>query len=198
MAQDNKLLGTFVLDGIAPAPRGIPQIEVTFDIDANGIVHVSAQDKGTGKEQHITVTASSNMSKEEIDKAVKEAEQFAEQDKKQKEKAELHNSAEQASYMAEKTLKDMGDKLTADEKSGIETAKKALDEVKGTDNLDDIKKKMEELQQAVFKGTERIYKEMAAQAQAQQAQQGGQQPGNNAGGQTGNNGGTYEADFKKD
>lgn len=141
------------------------------------------------------------MSKEEIDKAVKEAEQFAEQDKKQKEKAELHNSAEQASYMAEKTLKDMDDKLTADEKTGIETAKKALDEVKGTDNLDDIKKKMEELQQAMFKGTERIYKEMAAQAQAQQAQQaqqGGQQPGNNAGGQNGNNGGTYEADFKKD
>lgn len=196
MANDNKLLGTFVLDGIAPAPRGIPQIEVTFDIDANGIVHVSATDKGTGKEQHITVTASSNMSKEDIEKAVKEAEQFAEQDKKLREKAEVHNSAEQAIYMADKTLKDMGEKLTADEKSGIETAKKDLEAVKTADDVEDIKKKMEALQQAIYKGTERIYKEMAQQAQAQQAAQGQADQANN--GQDSNNGGTYEADFKKD
>lgn len=202
MANDNKLLGTFVLDGIAPAPRGIPQIEVTFDIDANGIVHVSATDKGTGKEQHITVTASSNMSKEDIEKAVKEAEQFAEQDKKMREKAEVHNSAEQAVYMAEKTLKDMGEKLTADEKSGIESAKKDLEAVKTSEDVEDIKKKMEALQQAIYKGTERIYKEMAQQAQAQQA---AQSQGNSTQGQAnsntenqGNNGGTYEADFKKD
>lgn len=204
MAQDNKLLGTFVLDGIAPAPRGIPQIEVTFDIDANGIVHVSATDKGTGKEQHITVTASSNMSKEDIEKAVKEAEQFAEQDKKARDKAEVHNSAEQACYMAEKTLKDMGEKLTADEKSGIEAAKKDLEAVKTSEDLEDIKKKMEALQQAIYKGTERVYKEMAQQAQQAQANQQTQQGANGANGQAGtgnngaNNGGTYEADFKKD
>ncbi|MBQ5322002.1 MAG: molecular chaperone DnaK, partial [Oscillospiraceae bacterium] len=120
MARDNKSLGMFHLDGIMPAPRGIPQIEVTFDIDANGIVHVSAKDLGTGKEQHITITSSTNMSKEDIEKAVKEAEQFAEQDKKHREEIDTRNAADQMVYQSEKTIKDLGDKLSADDKSGLE------------------------------------------------------------------------------
>ena len=115
--RDNKTLGRFTLSGIAPAPRGIPQIEVTFDIDANGIVNVSAKDKGTGKEANITITASTNLSDDEIDKAVKEAEKFAEEDKKRKEEIEVKNNAEQIIYQTEKTLKDLGDKVSAEDKT---------------------------------------------------------------------------------
>jgi hypothetical protein len=119
MAKDNKTLGRFSLDGIAPAPRGVPQIEVTFDIDANGIVNVSAKDLGTNKEQHVTITASTNMSKEEIDKAVKDAEKFAEEDKKAREAVEARNGAEQLCFQIEKSLEEVGDKLTEDEKKVV-------------------------------------------------------------------------------
>lgn len=164
--RDNKQLGMFRLDGIAPAPRGIPQIEVTFDIDANGIVHVSAKDLGTGKAQNITITSSTNMSDEEIDKAVKEAEKFAAEDKKKKEEVEIRNNADQLVYQSEKILSESKDKLTDDETSSIKPKIDALKEaLKGT-NIDDIKKKQEELQQAVYSVSEKIYK----QAQEQQAQ----------------------------
>ncbi|MBR5942896.1 MAG: molecular chaperone DnaK [Clostridia bacterium] len=173
MAAYNKSLGRFHLDGIAPAPRGIPQIEVTFDIDANGIVNVSAQDKGTGKEQQITITASSNMSKDDIDKAVKEAEKFAEEDKKNKEAAETRNSADQSVYQIEKSLNDFGDKVTEDEKKAVNAElEKTREALKGTDN-DAIKAAEEALQKEFYKVAERIYKEEAAKAQAEQQQQQG-------------------------
>ncbi len=174
MASDNKTLGMFRLDGIAPAPRGIPQIEVTFDIDANGIVHVSAKDLGTGKEQNVTITSSTNMSKEDIDKAVKEAEQYASEDKKRREAIDIKNTADQTVYQTEKTMADLGDKLSADEKSDLETKLNALkDAVKG-DNTDDIKAKMEELQKRFYEVSTRIYQE--AQTQAQNAQGGAEEP----------------------
>ena len=183
-AKDNKTLGVFHLDGIAPAPRGIPQIEVTFDIDANGIVHVSAKDLGTGKEQSITITSNTNMSKEDIERAVKEAEQYADEDKKRKEDVDLRNGADQLIYTTEKTIADFGDKLTDDEKAnitkGIEDLKEAL---KGTDS-EAIKAKQEELQKAVYAVSEKIYKEAAAQQQ--QANPDAAQADPNV----------YEADFK--
>ena len=169
-ARDNKTLGVFHLDGIAPAPRGIPQIEVTFDIDANGIVHVSAKDLGTGTENDITITSSTNMSKDDIDKAVKEAEAYAAEDKKRREEVDLRNGADQMVYTTEKTISEMGDKLSEDEKKGLEDAKEALKEaLKGTD-LDAIKAKQEELQKQVYAVSEKLYK---AAAEAQQQAQGG-------------------------
>ncbi len=178
-AKDNKSLGMFRLDGIAPAPRGVPQIEVTFDIDANGIVHVSAKDLGTGKEQNITITSSTNMSKEDIDKAVKESEAFAAEDKKRREEMDTRNNADNAAYQAEKLVNDMGDKLSEDEKKDIKSKADALKEaLKGTD-MDAIKSKEEELQKAVFAVSEKIYQQAAAAQQAQQAAQGGQ-PGSEA------------------
>ena len=146
MAKDNKTLGMFRLDGIAPAMRGTPQIEVTFDIDANGIVHVSAKDLGTGKEQHITITSSTSMSKEDIDKAVKEAEQYAEADKKQREEVDIRNGADQMIFQTEKTLKDLDGKIDAADKSELETKLNALKEAVKGSNLDDIKAKQEDLQ----------------------------------------------------
>ncbi len=167
-AKDNKSIGTFRLDGIAPAPRGIPQIEVTFDIDANGIVNVSAKDLGTGKEQHISITASTNMSKDDIDKAVKEAEAFAEEDKKRKEEVELRNSADQMVYQTEKSMNEFGDKVTQAEKDSVNPKVEALKEaLKGTDN-EAIKKAQEELQTAFYAVAERVYKEQGAAAQAAQ------------------------------
>ncbi|MGI6270140.1 MAG: molecular chaperone DnaK [Candidatus Howiella sp.] len=166
-ARDNKSLGVFHLDGIAPAPRGIPQIEVTFDIDANGIVHVSAKDLGTGKEQSITITASTNMSKEDIDKAVKDAEQYAAEDKKRREEVDLRNNADQMIYQTEKTLTDLGDKISAEEKADVQSAVDALKEaMKGEDN-DKIKSAKEELEKKLYAISEKVYQ--AAQ-QAQQAQ----------------------------
>lgn len=190
-AKDNKTLGVFHLDGIAPAPRGIPQIEVTFDIDANGIVNVAAKDLGTGKEQKITITSSTNMSKEDIDKAVKEAEAYAAEDKKRKEDVDTRNSADQLVYTTEKAMSEMGDKITEDEKKDITAAAAALKEaLKGTD-LEAIKAKQDELQKKFYAVSERVYKEAAA---AQQAAQGGAQ----AGPQDANGGAdnVYEADFK--
>ncbi len=166
MARDNKSLGNFKLTGIMPAPRGVPQIEVTFDIDANGIVHVSAKDLGTGNEQNITITASTNLSDEEIDKAVKEAEMFAEEDKKRKEEIETRNNAENMVYQCEKTLGELGDKISEDEKKGIEDEIAKVKEVlKGTDT-DAIKNATDELMKKFGEVSQKIY------AQAAQAQQG--------------------------
>ena len=177
-ARDNKTLGVFKLDGIAPAPRGIPQIEVTFDIDANGIVNVSAKDLGTGKEQSITITASTNMSKDDIDKAVKEAEQYAAEDKKRREEVDLRNSADQMVYTTEKTISEMGDKITEDEKKGLEDAKEALKEALKGGDLEAIKAKQEELQKQVYAVSEKLYKAAAeAQAAAQQGGEAGEQAG---------------------
>ena len=159
MAADNKTLGRFTLSGIAPAPRGIPQIEVTFDIDANGIVKVSATDKATGKEANITITASTNLSDAEIDKAVKEAEQFAEEDKKRKEAIEVKNNAEQIVYQTEKTLNELGDKVSAEEKSEIEAKIEEVKKVKDGDDIEAIKKAMEDLTQAFYKVSEKLYQQ---------------------------------------
>ena len=159
MAADNKTLGRFTLSGIAPAPRGIPQIEVAFDIDANGIVKVSATDKATGKEANITITASTNLSDAEIDKAVKEAEQFAEEDKKRKEAIEVKNNAEQTVYQTEKTLNELGDKVSAEEKSEIEAKIEEVKKVKDGDDIEAIKKAMEDLTQDFYKVSEKLYQQ---------------------------------------
>ncbi|MBR2743133.1 MAG: molecular chaperone DnaK [Clostridia bacterium] len=157
MAQFNKTLGRFVLDGIPPAPRGVPQIEVTFDIDANGIVHVSAKDLGTGKEQRITIQSNTNMSDAEIDKAVKEAEMFAEEDKKRKEEIDIRNSADQMVYQSEKTLKDVDDKLDAAEKAKVQSAiDNVKEKLKGTDSAA-IKTATDELSKAFFEVSQKIY-----------------------------------------
>ncbi|MBQ9979621.1 MAG: Hsp70 family protein, partial [Oscillospiraceae bacterium] len=164
MAAYNKSLGRFHLDGIAPARRGVPQIEVTFDIDANGIVNVSAKDLGTGKEQHITITSSSNMSKEDIEKAVKEAEQFAAEDAKRKDEVDARNHADQAVYQAEQTLSEVGDKIDAADKAEVETAIQNLkDALTGTD-VDNIKAKTEQLTQAFYKISEKLYQQQGGQA----------------------------------
>ncbi|MCR4890500.1 MAG: molecular chaperone DnaK [Ruminococcus sp.] len=158
-AKDNKQLGTFRLDGIAPAPRGIPQIEVTFDIDQNGIVHVSAKDLGTGKEQNITITSSTNMSKDDIDKAVKEAEQYAADDKKRREQVDTKNEAENLVFQCEKALTDFGDKVSADEKSNIESKTAALKSAIAADNFDEIKTLKEELQKAFYDLSAKVYQQ---------------------------------------
>ena len=164
-ARDNKQLGLFKLDGIAPAPRGVPQIEVTFDIDANGIVNVSAKDLGTGKEQHITISSSSNMSKEDIDKAVKDAEKYAEEDKKRREDVDEKNAAEQMVYAAEKLLKDSGDKIDSSDKTEIESKINAVKEASKGNDVSDIKAKAEELQKAVYAASEKLYRANASQGQ---------------------------------
>ena len=183
MAAYNKTLGKFHLDGIAPAPRGIPQIEVTFNIDANGIVNVSAKDLGTGKEQTITITASSNLSQEDIDKAVKEAEQFAAEDKARKDEVDTHNNADQLIYQTEKTLADLGDKIDAADKAGVESALNDLKEKnKGTD-IEAIKAATDAVQKAFYAISEKLY---------QQQPQGGQAPGAGVG-----DDGTIDADFEE-
>ena len=193
-AKDNKSIGTFRLDGIAPAPRGIPQIEVTFDIDANGIVNVSAKDLGTGKEQHISITASTNMSKDDIDKAVKEAEAFAAEDKKKKEEVEARNAADQMVYQTEKSMNEFGDKVTQADKDSVNPKLDAIKEaLKGTD-VEAIKKAQEELQTAFYAVAERIYKEQGAAAQqAGAAQTDVQGEGTNAAGGSDDN--VVDADY---
>ena len=163
-AKDNKTLGMFHLDGILPARRGVPQIEVTFDIDANGIVHVSAKDLGTGKQQEISITASSNMSKDDIDKAVKEAEQFAEEDKKKRESVDLRNNADQMVYQTEKLISEDGDKFSADDKSALQTKVDSLKEALKGDNEDAIKSAQEDLQNKFYEVSQKLY-EAAQQAQ---------------------------------
>ena len=190
-ARDNKQLGLFKLDGIAPAPRGIPQIEVTFDIDANGIVNVSAKDLGTGKEQHITISSSSNMSKEDIDKAVKAAEQFAEEDKKRREEVETKNNAENLCYQAEKLVNESGDKLEEADKTEVNNKVAALKTTMQNGAVEEIKSGMDELQKAIYAVSEKLYKASAPQQGEQAApganpQQGGQNP----------NGDVYDADYK--
>ena len=188
MAAANKSLGRFHLDGIAPARRGVPQIEVTFDIDANGIVNVSAKDLGTGQEQHITITSSSNMSKDDIEKAVKEAEQYAAEDKKLKEEVETRNQADQMVYQSEKTLAEMGDKIPEGDKNQVQAAIDKLKEaLKGTDTAA-IKANTEALQQAFYGVSEKLYQQANPQGAAQQ-------PGPDAGAQ-GGEGQYYDADYK--
>ena len=167
MAADNKTLGRFTLSGIAPAPRGIPQIEVTFDIDANGIVKVSAMDKGTGKEANITITASTNLSDEEVDRAVKEAERFAEEDKKRKESIETKNNADQLTYQTEKQLEELGDKISADDKAKITAKLDALKAVKDGEDLEAIKKATEELTQEFYAISSKMYADAQGAAGAQ-------------------------------
>ena len=168
MASGNTTLGMFALDGIAPAPRGVPQIEVTFDIDANGIVNVSATDKGTGKEQHITITSSTNMSKEDIEKAVNEAAKFAEEDKRAKEAVEIKNNAEHMIFQCEKTLGELGDKIDAGEKASVQAAIDKLKETVKGGNTDAIKADTEALQQAFYAVSEKLYKQAGADAQGAQ------------------------------
>ena len=189
MAAANKSLGRFHLDGIAPARRGVPQIEVTFDIDANGIVNVSAKDLGTGTEQHITITSSSNMSKENIEKAVKEAEQYAAEDAKIKEKVEVRNQADQMVYQAEKTLNEVGDKVPESEKAPIKAGVEKLKETLKGEDTDAIKAATEELTQLFYKMSEKLYQQQAPQGDPNM---GGQQPGGDP------NGGQqyYDADYK--
>ena len=189
MAAANKSLGRFHLDGIAPARRGVPQIEVTFDIDANGIVNVSAKDLGTGTEQHITITSSSNMSKEDIEKAVKEAEQYAAEDAKIKEKVEVRNQADQMVYQAEKTLNEVGDKVPESEKEPIKAGIEKLKETLKGEDTDAIKAATEELTQAFYKMSEKLYQQQAPQGDPNM---GGQQSGGDP------NGGQqyYDADYK--
>ena len=163
MAAYNKTLGRFQLGGIAPAPRGVPQIEVTFDIDANGIVKVSAKDLGTGKEQQISITASTNLSQEDIDKAVREAEQFAAEDKARKEEVDTHNTADQVIYQTEKTLGELGDKITAEEKSSIQSAVDNLKEVNKGNDVQAIKDATDAVQKAFYAVSEKLYKNAAPQ-----------------------------------
>ena len=196
MAKDNKTLGMFRLDGIAPAMRGTPQIEVTFDIDANGIVHVSAKDLGTGKEQHITITSSTSMSKEDIDKAVKDAEQYAEEDKKQREEVDIRNGADQMIFQTEKTLKDLEGKVDAADKSELETKLNALKEAVKGSNLDDIKAKQEDLQKKFYDVSAKLYQNANPQAGQPGPDMGAANNGAaNEGNQ--NNDGFVDADFKE-
>ena len=191
-ARDNKSLGVFHLDGIAPAPRGVPQIEVTFDIDANGIVKVSAKDLGTGKEQNITITASTNMSKDDIDKAVKEAEQFAADDKKKREEVDIRNGADQMVFQTEKMLKENGDKMPADVKSEAEAKLADLKTAVQSGSIDDIKAKQDALSH--------VFEKMYQAAAAAQQQAAGAQPGPDAGTngqQKPNDDGVVDADFKE-
>jgi molecular chaperone DnaK len=174
MAAENRTLGNFDLVGIPAAPRGVPQIEVTFDIDANGIVHVSAKDLGTGKEQHIQITSSSGLSESEIDKMVKDAEANAESDKKKRESVDARNEADSLIYATEKSLKELGEKVSEADKQKIEDAKAELKKALESDNTEDIKSKTEALKQASYKIAEEVYKQQAAQQGASGGKAGAQ------------------------
>ena len=195
MAADNKTLGRFTLSGIAPAPRGIPQIEVTFDIDANGLVKVSAVDKATNKEANITITASTNLSEEEVEKAVKEAEKFAEEDKKRKEKIEVKNNADQVAYQTAKALEELGDKVSADDKAKVQAKLDELNKVKDGEDLEAIKNAMEELNKEFYAISSKMY----ADANPNGAEGAGFDP-NNMGGagtnSTPNDDNVVDADFE--
>ena len=192
MASGNTTLGRFTLDGIPAAPRGVPQIEVTFDIDANGIVNVSAKDLGTGREQHITITSSSNMSKEDIDRAVKDAEKFAEEDKKQKEAVETKNQAENLVFQSEKSLEDIGDKLPESDKADVRAALETLKSTLKDGTTEQIKNDTEALEKAFGKLSEKLY----SQAGANGAGGAGPDMGGAAGGQSDGNGTYYNADYE--
>jgi len=187
MAADNKTLGRFQLSGIAPAPRGVPQIEVKFDIDANGIVHVSAKDLGTGKEQKITITSNSGLSDEEIERMVKEAEKHAAEDKKRKEQAEIRNNADNMIYQCEKTLKEAGDKVTAEEKANVEKALEELKKALEANDYEAMKTKTEALTNAIYSISAKLYQQSGSQAS---------QAGTDSGSSTGQNGDFVDADFE--
>jgi molecular chaperone DnaK len=193
MAKGNTTLGRFMLDGIPSAPRGVPQIEVTFDIDANGIVNVTATDKGTGKAQHITITSSTNMSKDDVESAVKEAEKFAEEDKRLKEEVEIKNQAENLIFQSEKTLGELGDKISESEKSGIKAAIDKLRQTVKDGSSDAIKADTDALQKKFFEMSEKLYKQNEGAA-------GGNSDGGSGGAQGGAKGGSgdtyYNADFE--
>ena len=189
MAADNTSLGKFILDGIPPAPRGVPQIEVTFDIDANGIINVTAKDKGTGKEQKITIASSNKLSKEEIDDLVKQAEQFADADKKKAELVEVHNQAETAIYSVRKSLDELGEKVTQQERATVEAAVSDLEAANKTDSIDDIKAKMDALMKAMGPISQRVYQEASQQQGAQQG------PAGDAGAQQQSSGGSNNGDY---
>jgi molecular chaperone DnaK len=181
MASDNVSLGMFNLEGIPPAPRGVPQIEVTFDIDANGILKVTAKDLATSKEAKITITASTKLSKEEKERLIKEAEQFAEQDKKKREEAEMRNNADTLIYTAEKTKKDLGDKLTQDQKNKVDASVSALkDALAGTD-VDKIKAKSDELTKTLQEVGTAVYQQAASEQARQKEQAGGEVPPSDSG-----------------
>ena len=201
MAADNKTLGRFILDGIPPAPRGMPQIEVAFDIDANGIVNVSAKDKATGREQKITITASSGLSKDEVDRMVKEAQRFSDEDRRRKEEVEVRNNADSAVYQSEKLLKDMGDKVPADVRSNIEGKIAALRQAMGGKDVADIRTKTEDLTQSLQTVGERMYQQAGTQGGGtpppggEPGQEGGGQQGE--GGPGGGGGETVEGEFRE-
>jgi len=189
-ARDNKQLGLFRLDGIAPAPRGVPQIEVTFDIDANGIVNVSAKDRGTNKEQHITITSGGNMSKEDIEKAVKEAEQYAEEDKKRREEVDTKNEAENMCYSVEKLLKDNEGKIDASDKDTLNSKVSALRETIKSGNNENIKKEMEELQKSMYEVSTKLYQKAAPQGDSSNSTENNSQEASNSEN-------VYNADYKE-
>ncbi len=194
MAADNTSLGRFILDGIPPAPRGIPQIEVTFDIDANGIINVTAKDKGTGKEQKITIASSNKLSKEEIDQMVKQAEQFADADKKKREEIELKNQAETAIHTVKKSLEELGDKVTNEERAKVEAAVSDLENAVKGGNSDDIKKKLDDMYKAMEPISQKIYQKAAEQQQASAGPQPGAQKSQES--SAGNDGDFVDADYK--
>jgi len=206
MAADNKTLGRFRLEGIPPAPRGVPQVEVTFDIDANGITNVSAKDLGTGKEQRITITASSNLSKDDVDRMVKDAQSHTEEDKRKREEAEIRNRAQSLEYSVEKTLKDLGDKISADDKAEVE---KALDNVRSllkSGSSDELKRAHDRLQEVSYKIAQTVYEKTGApsgdgaspngQAADQQQQQGAASGGGSSGGSA-PEGDVIDAEYKE-
>ncbi|RME21196.1 MAG: molecular chaperone DnaK, partial [Deltaproteobacteria bacterium] len=198
MASDNRTLGRFILDGIPPAPRGVPQIEVTFDIDANGILNVSARDKATGREQKITITASSGLTKEEIEAKVREAQQHAEEDKKRRERVEIRNRGDQLVYQTEKTLKEYKEKLPADVASEIESKLEALKETLKKDDTDEIKRASDELMKSAQKMGEALYRDFAQAGQSQGAQAaGGANPQQGAGQTSTTDGDVIDAEFKE-
>jgi molecular chaperone DnaK len=202
MANDNKTLGRFILDGIPPAPRGIPQIEVTFDIDANGILNVTAKDKATSKTQSIKIEGSTGLSKEEVEKMKKDAEAHAVEDQKKKELIETKNVAENLVYTTEKTLKDAGDKVSGDVKKDVEDKMEALKKIKDSDNIDDIKQKTQELSAVIQKVGAEMYKQSPGQATPQQGPQPGSQDANPQGGEPQDNnnpptGGPEEGEYKE-
>jgi molecular chaperone DnaK len=185
MASDNVSLGVFNLEGIPPSPRGVPQVEVTFDIDANGILNVTAKDRGTNKEAKIRITASTKLSKEDKERMVKEAEQFADQDKKKREEAELRNSADNIVYTAEKTKKDLAEKLTADQTSKIDTAVNALKDALAKNDMTKVKEQTDALSKVLQEVGTAIYQQAAAEQAKQQAPPGQQDPSGQAGSQAG-------------
>jgi len=203
-ARDNRTLGRFMLQGMPPAPRGVPQIEVSFDIDANGIVNVAAKDLGTGKEQRITITASTQLSKDEVDKLVHDAERSSAEDKKRREEVELKNTADSMVYSTEKTLREMGDKIPADTKSKIESELERLKKAIADNDIESIKRFMEDVRQASYKMSEELYKQAQAAGAAGAGGAGGagQQPGAEGGpnagraGEQGADDDVIDADFR--